>query len=206
MLFTYYTCLVFVCSRFKFDAWSFLVDFCFVFYYVKGVFLRTRYRLQSTMSSVNLNGGSSLNWNKIAFKTWNYMVKSYRKQWCFPYFTNIYLNIEVTSLLYIQAFFLISFVYWTVLYCVTAAHLQRTPTSGALLPSGLSSWLPQAQSSVSQQKLRLQSLQLERERLKLRQQEIIRQVTFWKQTKDLFCLLKARGRNICKLSTYFKWN
>uniref|UniRef100_A0A1B6G5W6 WW domain-containing protein n=1 Tax=Cuerna arida TaxID=1464854 RepID=A0A1B6G5W6_9HEMI len=54
-------------------------------------------------------------------------------------------------------------------------HLQRPPTSGALLPAALSSWLPQVQSSASQQKLRLQSLQLERERLKLRQQEIMRQ-------------------------------
>ncbi|KOX77897.1 Yorkie like protein [Melipona quadrifasciata] len=60
-------------------------------------------------------------------------------------------------------------------------HLQRPPTSGAMLPQ---SWLQQPtgggiQSNQTlqacQQKLRLQSLQMERERLKQRQQEIIRQ-------------------------------
>ncbi|XP_032682602.1 transcriptional coactivator YAP1-like isoform X2 [Odontomachus brunneus] len=61
-------------------------------------------------------------------------------------------------------------------------HLQRAPTSGAMLPQN---WLQQQQptgggiSSQSlqacQQKLRLQSLQMERERLKQRQQEIMRQ-------------------------------
>ncbi|XP_014482249.1 PREDICTED: transcriptional coactivator YAP1 [Dinoponera quadriceps] len=60
-------------------------------------------------------------------------------------------------------------------------HLQRAPTSGAMLPQ---SWLQQPtgggiQSNQSmqacQQKLRLQSLQMERERLKQRQQEIMRQ-------------------------------
>ncbi|KMQ95207.1 yorkie-like protein [Lasius niger] len=57
-------------------------------------------------------------------------------------------------------------------------HLQRTPTSGAMLPQN---WLQPAgviQSNqslqVCQQKIRLQSLQMERERLKQRQQEIMR--------------------------------
>ncbi|PBC28574.1 WW domain-containing transcription regulator protein [Apis cerana cerana] len=64
-----------------------------------------------------------------------------------------------------------------------ATHLQRAPTSGAMLPQN---WLQQQQPTgggiqnnqtlqACQQKLRLQSLQMERERLKQRQQEIIRQ-------------------------------
>lgn len=66
---------------------------------------------------------------------------------------------------------------------VLAAHLQRAPTSGAVLPSGSASWLLNGVSGLSQslqvtqQKLRLHSLQMERERLKQRQQEIIRQVS-----------------------------
>ena len=65
-----------------------------------------------------------------------------------------------------------------------ASNLQRAPTSGAMLPQN---WLQQPgggsgiQSNQTlqacQQKLRLQSLQMERERLKQRQQEIARQVT-----------------------------
>ncbi|KAH0947597.1 hypothetical protein HN011_002439 [Eciton burchellii] len=59
-------------------------------------------------------------------------------------------------------------------------HLQRTPASGAMLPQ---SWLQQPAGAIQsnqtlqacQQKLRLQSLQMERERLKQRQQEIMRQ-------------------------------
>ncbi|XP_058794501.1 transcriptional coactivator YAP1 isoform X1 [Phymastichus coffea] len=63
-------------------------------------------------------------------------------------------------------------------------HLQRQPTTGAMLPQ---SWQIQPQPGAGagiqssstlqacQQKLRLQNLQLERERLKQRQQEIIRQ-------------------------------
>ncbi|CAL7942984.1 unnamed protein product [Xylocopa violacea] len=62
-------------------------------------------------------------------------------------------------------------------------HLQRAPTSGAMLPQN---WLQQQQPAgggiqsnqtlqACQQKLRLQSLQMERERLKQRQQEIMRQ-------------------------------
>ncbi|XP_076282815.1 transcriptional coactivator yki isoform X1 [Lasioglossum baleicum] len=61
-------------------------------------------------------------------------------------------------------------------------HLQRAPTSGAMLPQN---WLQQQPTGggiqsnqtlqVCQQKLRLQSLQMERERLKQRQQEIMRQ-------------------------------
>ncbi|XP_075210056.1 transcriptional coactivator yki isoform X2 [Lycorma delicatula] len=59
-------------------------------------------------------------------------------------------------------------------------HLQRAPASGALLPQNISSWIQQPLSQsqsiqACQQKLRLQSLQMERERLKLRQQEIMRQ-------------------------------
>ncbi|KAK2582723.1 hypothetical protein KPH14_004993 [Odynerus spinipes] len=60
-------------------------------------------------------------------------------------------------------------------------HLQRAPASGAMLPQN---WLQQPTAGgipnnqtlqACQQKLRLQSLQMERERLKQRQQEIIRQ-------------------------------
>lgn len=67
---------------------------------------------------------------------------------------------------------------------IAAAHLQRAPTSGAMLPT---TWLQQPGGGaiqnnqtlqVCQQKMRLQSLQQERERLKQRQQEIIRQVCF----------------------------
>ncbi|XP_014214487.1 transcriptional coactivator yorkie isoform X2 [Copidosoma floridanum] len=67
------------------------------------------------------------------------------------------------------------------------AHLQRAPLSGAMLPQ---SWQLQQQQQTAtpgiqnnqtlqacQQKLRLQSLQMERERLKQRQQEIMRQVS-----------------------------
>lgn len=62
-----------------------------------------------------------------------------------------------------------------------AVHLQRAPTSGAILPQSISSWIQQPLSQsqslqACQQKLRLQSLQMERERLKQRQQEIMRQV------------------------------
>uniref|UniRef100_A0A1B6D5S2 WW domain-containing protein n=1 Tax=Clastoptera arizonana TaxID=38151 RepID=A0A1B6D5S2_9HEMI len=55
------------------------------------------------------------------------------------------------------------------------AHLQRTPGAGSVLPQGLSSWIQPQTIQVCQQKLRLQSLQMERERLKMRQQEIMRQ-------------------------------
>ncbi|XP_039290450.1 transcriptional coactivator YAP1 [Nilaparvata lugens] len=59
------------------------------------------------------------------------------------------------------------------------AHLQRAPGSGAMLPQATSLWIQQpisqSQSMQDQQKLRLQSLQMERDRLKLRQQEIMRQ-------------------------------
>lgn len=66
---------------------------------------------------------------------------------------------------------------------VQAAHLQRAPTSAAAVPSGSAAWLLNGGSGsglaqsiqVNQQKIRLQSLQMERDRLKLRQQEIIRQ-------------------------------
>lgn len=65
---------------------------------------------------------------------------------------------------------------------VSATHLQRTPASNTMLPQN---WLQQQptgsiQSNQSlqacQQKLRLQSLHMERERLKQRRQEIMRQV------------------------------
>lgn len=62
--------------------------------------------------------------------------------------------------------------------CSTAVHLQRSPGNGNLLPQA---WLnplsSQAQAALqaTQQKIRLQSLQLERDRLKQRQQEIRRQ-------------------------------
>lgn len=57
-----------------------------------------------------------------------------------------------------------------------AAHLQRAPTSGNMVApgGGVSSWI-QPQSLQLCHKVRLQSLQMERERLKLRQQEIMRQ-------------------------------
>lgn len=56
------------------------------------------------------------------------------------------------------------------------AHLQRAPTSGNMVApgGGVSSWI-QPQSLQLCHKVRLQSLQMERERLKLRQQEIMRQ-------------------------------
>ncbi|XP_014241727.1 transcriptional coactivator YAP1-A-like isoform X1 [Cimex lectularius] len=55
-------------------------------------------------------------------------------------------------------------------------HLQRAPTAAGTLPGWLQP-LTQSQNlqAATQQKLRLQSLQMERERLKLRQQEIMRQ-------------------------------
>ncbi|XP_072155860.1 transcriptional coactivator YAP1-A isoform X2 [Bemisia tabaci] len=60
-----------------------------------------------------------------------------------------------------------------------AQHMQRTLSAGAILPSG---WPPTISSTTnsqaSQQQLRLQSLQLEREKLKARQREIFRQQEF----------------------------
>ncbi|XP_069687434.1 transcriptional coactivator YAP1 isoform X5 [Periplaneta americana] len=57
-------------------------------------------------------------------------------------------------------------------------HLQKSP-AGSMLPQHSSAWMQPSLSAQSlqacQQKLRLQSLQMERERLKLRQQEIMRQ-------------------------------
>ncbi|KAL0103018.1 hypothetical protein PUN28_018371 [Cardiocondyla obscurior] len=62
------------------------------------------------------------------------------------------------------------------------SHLQRTPASGAMLPQNWQLQPPtggiqsnQSLQAACQQKIRLQSLQMERERLKQRQQEIIRQ-------------------------------
>uniref|UniRef100_A0A8D8S7H8 Transcriptional coactivator YAP1 n=1 Tax=Cacopsylla melanoneura TaxID=428564 RepID=A0A8D8S7H8_9HEMI len=67
-------------------------------------------------------------------------------------------------------------------------HLQRVPTAGAILPQSNVAWLPQSQSpqsiQASQQKLRLQSLQLEREKLKQRRAEIIRQQALIQSTTD----------------------
>lgn len=59
--------------------------------------------------------------------------------------------------------------------------MQRAPTTAAvaLLQQQIpAAWLQQTQSvqATQQQKLRLQSLQMERERLRLRQEEIKRQV------------------------------
>lgn len=63
---------------------------------------------------------------------------------------------------------------WSVyLYLLTAQHLQRSPAAGTAGPDGI--W-GSASLQACQQKLRLQSLQLERERLKQRQQEIRLQV------------------------------
>jgi len=58
-----------------------------------------------------------------------------------------------------------------------ALHLQKSP-AGTMLPQHGTSWIQPltTQSQLCQQKIRLQSLQMERERLKLRQQEIMRQV------------------------------
>jgi hypothetical protein len=67
------------------------------------------------------------------------------------------------------------------LYILLAAlHLQKSP-AGTMLPQHGSSWIQplSTQSQLCQQKIRLQSLQMERERLKLRQQEIMRQVVPW---------------------------
>lgn len=64
-------------------------------------------------------------------------------------------------------------------------HLQRVPTAGAILPTTTGAWLPQSQSvQASQQKLRLQSLQLEREKLKQRRAEIIRQQALMQSTTE----------------------
>ncbi|XP_050527531.1 transcriptional coactivator YAP1-A [Daktulosphaira vitifoliae] len=88
------------------------------------------------------------------------------------------------------------------------AHLQRAPTSGAVLPSGSASWLLNGNGAsglsqslqVTQQKLRLHSLQLERERLKIRQQEIIRQQELMlrsgQTTNDLDPFLSCSSSNI----------
>lgn len=54
---------------------------------------------------------------------------------------------------------------------ISAQHLQRTPAAGVVLPAGVGGWASGAASAL-QAKLRLQSLQMERERLKQRQQEI----------------------------------
>ncbi|XP_073991858.1 transcriptional coactivator yki isoform X1 [Rhodnius prolixus] len=55
-------------------------------------------------------------------------------------------------------------------------HLQRAPSTTGALPSWLQPVVTQSQTlQATQQKLRLQSLQMERERLKIRQQEIMRQ-------------------------------
>uniref|UniRef100_A0A224XQR7 Putative ww domain-containing transcription regulator protein 1 n=2 Tax=Panstrongylus TaxID=65342 RepID=A0A224XQR7_9HEMI len=57
-----------------------------------------------------------------------------------------------------------------------AVHLQRAPSTTGALPSWLQPVVTQSQTlQATQQKLRLQSLQMERERLKIRQQEIMRQ-------------------------------
>ncbi|XP_045774915.1 WW domain-containing transcription regulator protein 1 isoform X7 [Maniola jurtina] len=56
----------------------------------------------------------------------------------------------------------------TIAPATPAQHLQRTPTSGGVAGGGWAN----ASIQACQQKLRLQSLQLERERLKQRQQEI----------------------------------
>ncbi|XP_011686481.1 PREDICTED: transcriptional coactivator yorkie [Wasmannia auropunctata] len=61
------------------------------------------------------------------------------------------------------------------------SHLQRTPASGAMLPQNWQLQQPtgiqsnQSLQACQKQKIRLQSLQMERERLKQRQQEIMRQ-------------------------------
>ncbi|CAG2059804.1 unnamed protein product [Timema podura] len=55
-------------------------------------------------------------------------------------------------------------------------HLQKSPgATGSVLPPHSGNWIQQSSPQALQQKLRLQSLQMERERLKLRQQEIARQ-------------------------------
>lgn len=89
------------------------------------------------------------------------------------------------------------------IFVFLATHLQRAPTSGAVLPSGSASWVVNGGSGLSQslqltqQKLRLQQLQMERERLKIRQQEIIRQVSFiYIDSKDqIISLFKSNRWN-----------
>ncbi|XP_024885781.1 transcriptional coactivator YAP1-A-like isoform X2 [Temnothorax curvispinosus] len=69
------------------------------------------------------------------------------------------------------------------------SHLQRTPASGAMLPQNWQLQQPtggiqsnQSLQAACQQKIRLQSLQMERERLKQRQQEIMRQQEMMRQS------------------------
>lgn len=120
-------------------------------------------------------------------------------------------RIRKFPILRIKSFILVSFILDNHFYpdriinnnCahVSATHLQRAPTSGAMLPQN---WLQQQQPTgggiqnnqtlqACQQKLRLQSLQMERERLKQRQQEIIRQVIALERVRSLlFPTINAR--------------
>lgn len=71
------------------------------------------------------------------------------------------------------------------MFLFPAQHLQRTPAAGGTGPDG--GWA-NASLQACQQKLRLQSLQLERERLKQRQQEIRLQVHTHKYS-IVFCMI-----------------
>lgn len=66
--------------------------------------------------------------------------------------------------------------YLTFKTSIPAQHLQRSPAAGVTLPQGWNSGT--ASTLQACQKLRLQSLQLERERLKQRQHEIRLQVYY----------------------------
>ncbi|XP_013176906.1 PREDICTED: transcriptional coactivator yorkie isoform X3 [Papilio xuthus] len=73
----------------------------------------------------------------------------------------------------------------------TAQHLQRTPVAGAGAAGG--GWA-NASLQACQQKLRLQSLQMERERLKQRQQEImLQQELMGRQSSSIVSSLASGG-------------
>lgn len=63
-----------------------------------------------------------------------------------------------------------------------AAHLQRAPTSGAMLPQNWlqpgTAGLPNNRIQLCEQQMRIQTLRLERESLKQRQAEIMRKVFY----------------------------
>lgn len=84
---------------------------------------------------------------------------------------------------------------WWFSFVFPAQHLQRTPAAGGTGPDG--GWA-NASLQACQQKLRLQSLQLERERLKQRQQEIRLQVLIRKIRQSCYLL------SIHKLRSYKK--
>lgn len=79
---------------------------------------------------------------------------------------------------------------------IPAQHLQRTPVGSTGAAGG--DWAS-ASLQACQQKLRLQSLQLERERLKQRQQEIRIQVNITQSYQRRICIIALRIREHIKL-------